>query len=311
MIEGQQGVTWDGWLALAAACERSGLEGLFRSDLYLGIPADEDDPGSLDAWATLAALAARTERIRLGTMVSPATFRHPSVLAKSATTVDHVSGGRVELGLGAGWYEREHEAYGFPFPALGERMSVFEEQLEIVHRSWTAAPFSFTGRHYRLVDCSAQPAPLQRPHPPLIVGGAARPRSVAAAVRFAQEYNTIYIAPETARERRSILDAACEQAGRDPATLVFSLMTSVIVGETRDELHARARRQMDGDGSPAAFLRERAGQGAVVGTVDEVVEVLRAYEAAGVERLLAQHLDHDDVELVSLLGERVAPALAA
>src|SRR5712691_2350333 len=162
MIEGQEGITWEEWLAVAAACERHGLEGLFRSDHY-DSAVGQAGRGSLDACATLAALAAETSVIRLGTLVSPATFRHPSELAKVAVTADHVSGGRVELGLGAGWYEAEHRAFGFPFPEQSVRLGLLAEQLEIVHRQWTEETFSFEGRHYRLVDCRAEPKPLQQP----------------------------------------------------------------------------------------------------------------------------------------------------
>jgi alkanesulfonate monooxygenase SsuD/methylene tetrahydromethanopterin reductase-like flavin-dependent oxidoreductase (luciferase family) len=173
MIEGQEDVTWDQWLALAGACEEHGLEGLFRSDHYESVMGMRER-GSLDAWTTLAALAARTSRIRLGTLVSPATFRHPSVLAKSVVTVDHVSGGRVELGLGAGWHEGEHRSYGFVFPPTPVRMERLAEQLEIVTRSWTEDAFSFSGRHYQVQDLRALPKPVQRP-PTLLVGGAAGP----------------------------------------------------------------------------------------------------------------------------------------
>src|SRR5215207_6584948 len=188
MVEGQNGVTWDQWLALADAAERSGLEGLFRSDHYTSMG---DEPGALDAWATLAALAARTSRIRLGTMVSPVTFRHPSVLAKMVVTVDHVSGGRAELGLGAGWHEGEHRAYGFEFPPTPTRMERLAEQLELVTRSWTEDAVSFQGRHYRVQDLRALPKPVQRPRPTLLVGGGAGPKSLALAARFADEYNTV------------------------------------------------------------------------------------------------------------------------
>jgi F420-dependent oxidoreductase-like protein len=195
MIEGQEDVTWEQWLALAGACEEHGLEALFRSDHYgplMGMP----DRGSLDAWATLAGLAARTSRIRLGTLVSPATFRHPSVLAKMVVTADHISGGRVELGLGAGWHEGEHRAFGFEFPPTPVRMERLAEQLEIVSRTFTDDVFSFSGRHYHLQDLRALPKPVQRPRPTLLVGGAAGPRSLALAARWADEYNTTAVALE-------------------------------------------------------------------------------------------------------------------
>jgi alkanesulfonate monooxygenase SsuD/methylene tetrahydromethanopterin reductase-like flavin-dependent oxidoreductase (luciferase family) len=181
MIEGQEGVSWDDWVRLARLTEEHGLEGLFRSDHYTAIIRPEAD--AHDAWATLAGLAAITERIRLGTMVSPATFRHPSVLARMAVTVDHISGGRVEVGMGSGWYEREHEAHGFPFLDGKQRFTLLAEQVEIVVRSWTEERFDHDGRAYRLRDQHALPRPLQQPHPPLILGGSVKPRFAALAAR--------------------------------------------------------------------------------------------------------------------------------
>jgi F420-dependent oxidoreductase-like protein len=304
MIEGQEGVTWDEWIALAHACEESGLEGLFRSDHYLGI--GDRGRGSLDAWATLSALAARTERIRLGTMVSPATFRHPSVLAKSAATADHVSGGRIELGIGAGWFEAEHRAYGFPFPDVSERVGRFAEQLEIVHRQWTEDSFDFDGRYYRLENCRARPKPLQRPRPPIIVGGSGGRGTIDPAVRFADEYNTPFADLAACRERRRKLDRACEQAGRDPASIRFSLMTTCIVGANESELRARIQALAE---RSAGFNPDAPP--VIAGTVPRVVERLRELEAVGVERVMLQHLVHDDVEMVHLIGAEVAPAVSS
>lgn len=304
MIEGQEGVTWPQWEVLADACERSGLEGLFRSDHYLGIGGGEG--GSMDAWTTLAALAARTDRIRLGTMVSPATFRHPSVVANATTTVDHVSGGRAELGLGAGWYEAEHSAFGFPFPPLGARMEMFEEQAEIIVSQWTRDRFSFSGRHYTLTDCPAEPKPVQRPHPPLIVGGSGKPRTVAAAVRFAQEYNVVAPTVAEARDLRARLDEACDRAGRDPSTLVLSAMSTVLVGAGGDELRRRARVMIDrgygeGETDPDALVAANRDTW-VCGTVSEAAERLAELADAGVERMMLQHLLHDDIGAVELMG---------
>jgi alkanesulfonate monooxygenase SsuD/methylene tetrahydromethanopterin reductase-like flavin-dependent oxidoreductase (luciferase family) len=280
MVEGQEGVSWEQWLALATACEEAGLDGMFRSDHYLSIVRG-GEAGSLDAWATLSALAARTERIRLGTMVSPVTFRHASTLAKNVVTVDHVSGGRVELGIGAGWYEAEHEVYGFPFPALGERMRELERQLETVNEQWADGS-------------PAWPKPVQRPRPPIVVGGSAKPRTVAAAVRWADEYNTTFSDPATCAERKARVDEAARAADREP--LRFSVMTGCVVG--RDEADVRER---------AARVREITGREAespmVVGTIDRAAERLREYEAAGVSRIMAQHLVHEDVEMVHVLGE--------
>jgi F420-dependent oxidoreductase-like protein len=306
MIEGQEGVSWDEWVALGRACEEHGLEGLFRSDHYQSV-FDVSGRGSLDAWATLAGLAAVTERIRLGTMVSPATFRRPSILARMVATVDHISGGRVELGLGAGWNQAEHDAYGFPFPGVAERMEILEEQLEIIHRQWTEDEFSFDGRHYRLQDSRAEPKPLQQPHPPLVIGGAAGPRAARLAARWADEYNTIFASPGECRERRTRIVEACEREGRAP--IAFSLMTACCVGRDRAEVLDRARRRLERsgrDGDAAELLDDDA---TLVGTVDEVVERLRRYREAGVERVFLQHLDHSDLDMVRLIGEEIVPAI--
>lgn len=311
MVEGQEDVTWEQWLALARTCEETGIEALFRSDHYTSV-FGALERGSLDAWASLAGIAAGTSRLRLGTMVSPATFRHPSELARVAATVDHISGGRVELGLGAGWYELEHRAHGFDFPDLQVRIERFVEQLEIVHRQWTEEAFSYDGMHYRLEDCRALPKPLQKPRPPIIVGGSGGRGTVEPAVRIADEYNTPLASPEQCRARRQRVVEACERAGRDPASLPFSLMTTTIVGADRAEVLARTRavmRTWRSDGDPEAFLEERAG-GWIVGTVDEVVERLREYAAAGVERVMLQHLVPEDLEMVAMLGRDVGPRAA-
>ncbi len=304
MIEGQEGVSWDEWLGLARACEVSGIDGLFRSDHYVSFWRGSG--GSLETWTTLAGLAERTERIRLGALVSPVGFRHPSELAKAAVTVDHISGGRVELGLGAGWNEHEHRSYGFPFPELGVRMEMLAEQLEIVHRQWTGDEFDFAGRHYRLEGCRAEPKPVQQPHPPLIVGGAAGRRSVELAARYADEYNTVGGTPDECGERRVRLDRACKRLGRDPGMLRLSLMLpAFVVGADRAELRRRDERLSNLIGRDVAASPAR-----VAGTVDEVVERLRAYGEAGVECVYLQHLDHADLEPVRLVGAEVVPAVA-
>ena len=311
MIEGQEDVTWPQWIALAETCERVGLEGLFRSDHYVSV--DEGATrGSLDAWTTLAGLAARTERIRLGTMVSPATFRHPSVLGRAVTTVDHISGGRAELGLGAGWYEREHRAFGFPFGSLGERMEVFEEQAEIIVGQWTTESFSYSGRNYQLEDCDALPRPVQRPHPPVIIGGSGKRRTVEVAVRLGQEYNVVGPTVEECRALRRRMDEACARHGRDPQTLILSAMCTVCVGEDAGQAEARAQRLVDlgfeqGDG--ASVLAENRDSW-VCGTVDEAVARLRELADAGVERMMLQHLLHDDLDAVELFGRELVPAVS-
>jgi F420-dependent oxidoreductase-like protein len=313
MVEGQEGVTWEQWVDLARACEDHGLHGLFRSDHYLSF----DDPrerDALDAWTTLAALAAVTERIRLGTMVSPVTFRHPALLAKSVVTADHVSGGRVELGMGAGWFEQEHRAYGFPFPSDAERIEILSEQVEIVHRLWDRDEdeVSFEGAHYRLGSCPALPKPVQEPHPPLILGGGAGPRAAALAARWADEYNITSSSPDDAAGARTRLSEACEAIGRDPGTLRLSLMTGIVVGRDRRELEARASALMEREGEtgdPAEAIVAWSAEG-FAGTVDQVLERMTRYAEAGVQRVMLQHLVHEDLETVELIGTDLVPGAA-
>ncbi len=306
MIEGQESVTWEQWVALAQACEAAGLEGLFRSDHYQSVQG-ELDRSSLDAWVTLAALGTVTGRIRLGTMVSPTSFRHPSVLAKAAVTADHVSDGRVELGIGAGWSKIEHDTYGFPYHDLGTRYDVFEEQLEIIARQLAGETFDFDGDHYTLVACRARPEPIQA-HLPIIVGGGAGPRSVRNAVAWADEYNSVYVAADTIREQHARIVQACDAAGREP--LAHSLMAPCLIGRDQDDLRQRARRWQtwlgdDGDGDVDAWLAGR-DDAWIVGTPDQVNDALEVLAAAGIERVMLQNLLHDDLDAVALLGELVA-----
>jgi F420-dependent oxidoreductase-like protein len=311
MVEGQENVTWDQWVALARACEEHGLAGLFRSDHYLSV-SGRVERGSLDAWATLSGLAAMTGQIRLGALVSPVTFRHPSVLAKTVVTADHVSGGRVELGMGAGWHRGEHRAYGFDFPSDDQRMGLLEEQLEILHRQWHGIPFSFEGPHYRIDQSHTLPGPLQQPHPPLILGGHAGPRSARLAAKWADEYNTIFATPEECAARRARVAQAWEGENRDPSALRFSLMTGVVVGRDDDEVWDRARAVMDRsgkDGDPRTWLARKDAW--VTGTVDRVAARLRELADAGVDRVMLQHLVHQDLETVEILGREVVPLVAS
>jgi F420-dependent oxidoreductase-like protein len=309
MIEGQEGVTWEQWRALAAACEKHDYEALFRSDHYLSV-MDSPERGSLDAWTTLAALAAVTSRLRLGTLVSPATFRHPSVLAKSVVTVDQVSGGRVELGIGAGWLEAEHRAYGFPFAPLRTRMDVMAEQMEIVARSFADERFSFKGEHYEIDDLDARPKPLQRPRPPIIVGGRGGRRSLALAAQWADEYNTFSASVDEIRERRDAFAVAWQQAGRDTDAFRFSAMVGILVGADEAELRERAARLAEWQGREPSEVLDSLRATGVAGTVDEAAERLRELEAAGAQRVMLQHLLHEDVEAVELIGRELIPQLA-
>ena len=285
MIEGQEGVTWEHWLALARACEEHGIEALFRSDHYLSL-TDAARP-ALDAWAVLSALAARTEQLELGSLVSPVTFRPAAVLANSSATANEISGGRITLGMGTGWMEAEHEAFGFPFPPMAERLALFREQIEAVRGFWDG-----------------------KPRPRLIVGGSALSGTAVPAARFADEYNTIMAPPEECAARREKIARACEREGREPIPL--SLMTGCAVGRDESEARERIRRRLERAGQtvdPDEYRAQR-GNAAILGTLEEAVERLHAYEAAGVERVMLQHLDHEDLAMVELIGRELVPAVA-
>jgi len=304
MIEGQEGVTWDDWVALASACEEHAVEALFRSDHYVS-GFDESRP-ALDAWTTIAGLAARTAKLELGTLVSPVTFRHPAVLARSAATADEISGGRITLGMGAGWMEREHEAYGFDFGTSRERVAQLAEQVEIVYRLLHEDRVSFDGEPYQLHDAPG----LGRPDLPILIGGSARPGTIGPAVRFAAEYNTFFATMDEIRERKRTLDEACERAGRDPGTLRYSLMAPCVVGRDERELQETARRVGARFGRDPQEVLERYGEHGPVGTVEQVVERLKEIEEVGYERVMLQHLAHDDLDTVALIGRELAPAVA-
>src|SRR5215210_6647623 len=284
MIEGQEGVTWQHWIALADACEGHGIEALFRSDHYLS----QTDPArpALDAWTVIAALAARTSTIELGTLVSPVTFRAAAVLANASATADEISGGRVTLGMGTGWMAAEHEAFAFPFPPMKDRVRLLADQIASVRDFWPAES-----------------------RPRLVVGGSGLSGTLDPAARFADEYNTVMATPEECAERREKLTRACERAGREPIPL--SLMTACAIGRDEEEARERiarrlerARQPLDPDG-----YRERRGGAAILGTIEQAAQRLREYEAVGVERVMLQHLDHTDVSMVELIGRELVPAV--
>jgi alkanesulfonate monooxygenase SsuD/methylene tetrahydromethanopterin reductase-like flavin-dependent oxidoreductase (luciferase family) len=304
MIEGQEGVTWDDWVALASACEKHGVEALFRSDHYVS-GFDESRP-VLDAWTTIAGLAAITTTIELGTLVSPVTFRHPAVLARSAATADEISGGRVTLGMGAGWMEREHEAYGLEFGKAKERIAHLAEQVEIVYRLLHEERVTFAGERYHLNDAPG----LDRPGLPILIGGSAKPGTIGPAVRFAAEYNTFFATMDEIRERKRTLDEACERAGRDPGTLRYSLMAPCVVGRDERELQDAARRVGARFGREPQDVLERYGEHGPVGTVEQVVERLNEIGEIGYERVMLQHLAHDDLDTVELIGRELVPVVA-
>jgi F420-dependent oxidoreductase-like protein len=303
-VEPQFGATYADQLAIAQAAEAHGFDAFFRSDHFLTMGGD-GGAGPTDSWVTLGALARETQRIRLGTMVTAGTFRQPGHLAIQVAQVDEMSGGRVELGLGAGWFEAEHTAYGFPFPAsIGERIDRLEEQLAIVSGLWGTASgetFSFDGAHYQLADSPALPKPVQQPAPPIIVGGMGPKRTPALAARFAAEYNVPFAGVDAAREQYGRVRAACEAAGRDPDTLILSHAITVFCGATEADANARA----DALGIPGPMRATAA-----IGTPEQVAQRLREYGEAGATRSYLQLLNMRDLDHVALLAAEVMPLVA-
>ena len=303
--EPQQGATYTQLLAVARATERLGFDAFFRSDHYLKMGDGTGLPGPTDAWVTLAGLARDTERIRLGTLVTPVTFRWPGPLAISVAQVDEMSGGRVELGLGTGWYDTEHTAYGLPFPPIGERFDHLEEQLTALVGLWTTPDgetFSMDGAHYSFVESPALPKPVQRPHPPIIVGGGGPKRTPRLAARFATEFNLPFSQVDTFATQRDRVIAACETEGRDPATMIFSAAQVVCCGADEAEVTRRAA----SIGRNADELRANGA----AGTPDEVLARLRSFFDAGASRAYLQVLDLDDLDHLEVIAAEVLPEVS-
>jgi F420-dependent oxidoreductase-like protein len=301
--EPHQGATYDQLLAVARTTQDCGYDAFFRSDHYLRMSPGDPRPGPSDAWMTLAGLARDTERIRLGTLVSPVTFRLPAVLALQVAQVDAMSGGRVELGLGAGWFEDEHQAFGLPFPSDPERYDRLEEQLEILRGLWDTPDgecFSYKGTNYAITDNPGLPKPAQ-PRVPLILGGAARPRGAVLAARFADEFNAGFTTPEEIAARFERVRAACREQGRDPAELTYSVALSTVCGEDDRRLAERAA----ATGQDVDALRTTG----LAGTPDELVDRIGAYAGVGATRVYLQIWDLDDLAMLELIAERVMPQL--
>ena len=302
MTEPQQSATYDDLLTVAQESERLGFDAFFRSDHFQRSDEGDPGPGSTDAWTTLAGLARETSRIRLGTMVTPATFHSPGVLAITVATIDAMSGGRVELGLGTGWHEQEHASYGIPFPPVGERFDMLEQQLAVITGLWSTPvgeTFAFTGTHYTLTDSPALPKPVQQPHPPVIIGGTGTRRTPALAARFAAEYNVPFRALDVTAAAFDRTRRACEEAGRDPSTLVFSAAQTLAVGSDEEEVRRRAAAL----GEEPSALRI----GGLGGTVAEVIDKIGAFGELGATRLYLQVLDLADLDQLRLVAEQVAP----
>jgi F420-dependent oxidoreductase-like protein len=306
--EPQQGASYDQLVRVATVAEEEGFDAFFRSDHYHRMGPGDGLPGPTDAWTTLAGLARDTSTIRLGTLVSSATFRFPGILAIQVAQVDAMSNGRVELGLGAGWFDREHAAYAIPFPSsLKERFERLEDQLAIVHGLWTTPAgdrFDYAGRHYRVEDSPALPKPTQQPHPPIVVGGAGPKRTPALAAKYADEFNVPPF-PHTSDAAGAMFQRvgkACEAEGRDPASMVFSAATLVCVGADERELEQRA----NAIGRSVDDVRKSAAGG----TPAEVVDKLGRYAEIGADRIYLQLFDLDDLDHVRLIAAEVMPKLS-
>jgi F420-dependent oxidoreductase-like protein len=303
--EPQEGATYDDQLAVARLAEDLGFDAYFRSDHYISFFEGGGLPGPTDAWITLAGLARDTTRLRLGTLVSPVTFRLPGPLAIAVAEVDAMSGGRVELGLGAGWNDREHAAYGIPFPATGERFDRLEEQLAVITGLWgtpVGETFSYSGAHYTIDDSPALPKPVQQPGPPIVMGGFGPTRTPRLAARYANEFNAAFAPPDAFPELVERARAACEAIGRDPASLPTSIANTVVCGSDDAEVARRA----------AAIGRdvETAKAAHFAGTPAEVIDRIGVYREAGAETVYFQVLDLHDLDHLRLLAAEVVPAFS-
>ncbi len=299
--EPQQGATYDQLLRIAKATEDLGFGAFFRSDHYLSMGGD-GLPGPTDAWTTLAGLARETSRIRLGTLMTSATFRLPGPLAIQVAQVDQMSGGRVELGIGAGWFEREHAAYAIPFPDTGERFDRFEEQLAIITGLWETPEgetFSHTGTHYSVTDSPALPKPVQSPRPPVIIGGLGKRRTPELTARYADEFNLPFASLEVTGKQFARVGEALDAIGRDPNELTWSNALTVCVGRTEAEV----RRRADAIGQSVEDLRA----GGVAGTPAEAVERIGEFHRIGSQRIYLQTMDVDDLDHLELIAAEVAP----
>jgi F420-dependent oxidoreductase-like protein len=303
-IEPQQGAGYERVLRLALHAERLGYDGFFSSDHYLKMSDVSGLPGPLDTWTTMAGLARDTTRLRLGSLVTPVTFRHPGPLAIAVAQIDDMSGGRVELGIGSGWFENEHRAYGLTFPPIGVRHRMLEEQLAIITGLWntpTGETFSFVGAHYQVDDSPALPKPRQHPRVPIIIGGKGPKRTPRLVATYADEFNVSFPPVDVFVHHRGLVRAACDGRGRDPDSLVYSAALIVCCGADEAEFQQRAR----AIGRDPIELR-RVGLAGIPG---EVIDRIGAYRAAGVERFYLQTLDIDDLDHLELVATDVLPHL--
>ncbi len=315
MLEPQQGLSYGDHVAIAKRAEANGLDALFRSDHYQSFPGPTGQP-TTDAWTVMAGLARETDRIGLGVLVSPVTFRHPGSFAKVVTTVDEMSGGRIEVGIGAGWHELEHRQLGLAFPPIRERADLMEDELAILHGLWGEPDgWSYDGHQVAIRDAQFHPKPVDVPgrprtpiggaRPRLLVGGQGSPRTYRLAARYADEFNLSSSGPDKAREAFAAVDDACRAIGRDPATMTHSTMAGVLIGRNDAEIAARvtaAIRATGGDEGDQGWLEERLGRW-ITGTPDEAQAMVRRFAAAGVERIMLQDFLPWDLDMIDVMGE--------
>jgi F420-dependent oxidoreductase-like protein len=301
-VEPQQGARYTDQLAVAQAAESLGYSAFFRSDHYVAMSGD-GLPGPTDSWVTLGGIARETSSIRLGTLVTSATFRHPGPLAISVAQVDEMSGGRVDLGIGTGWFESEHRAYAIPFPPLGERFDRLQEQLEILTGLWATSVgelFNYAGEHYQLTDSPALPKPTQQPHPPIVIGGGGRTRTPALAAQFAAEFNVPFAPLDVITAQIGRVRDAVHRAGRAPDDIVYSAAFVVCAGRNDAEI----RRRADAISREVDELRTNTP---LFGTPGQIVEQLAAFADAGVQRVYLQVLDLSDLDHLELFATEVVP----
>ncbi len=317
MVEGQEDVTWERWLRIVDLAESLGFDSIWRSDHLVSV-VGATDRASLALWPSLTAVALRTRRIRFGQLVSPVTFRHPVELAQNAIALDHLSGGRFVLGLGAGWFEREHRAFGFRLPEVAERMERLHEALQVIRLLWSGERVSFAGKHFQLQDAVLRPRPSRPDGVPIMIGGGGERQTLRLVAEYASEWNPGFTDPDGFRRKNERLHEYCQAIGRDPRTIRRTLMAGYVIGRTDDELRRRAMRLQDyltGEQplyftrryQPDEFLAELRRRWWFVGRPAEIVDQLRYWESLGVELVMLQTLDLDDTEQVELVAQEVLP----
>ncbi len=310
MIEGQEDLTWERWHRVAERTEALGFESIWRSDHLIPDVSDDTSEAS-EAWISLATLADRTSRLRFGPLVTPITFRHPAVLAKMAACVDQLSNGRLEFGLGAGWHDGEHAAFGVPYPNMAERFERLEESLQLTIATWTEDNVNYNGKHYQLEDITSYPKPAQDPYPPIVVGGNGKKRTIPLAAKYGNEWNGTSQTPDEFKERRQLLRDLCQSYGRDPDSVRCSLMITLFTGRTDGELKSRIEKvagiMTKSPRMAGATPESLTEQGRLVGTPSQVVEKLQQYEEAGCERFMLQLFDYDDMDVLDIIAEDIMP----